>query len=160
MILTSDECVVVYSQLTEEEITTLEANPAAMRAVIDGSGTVPLTPHWLKFYKVPNAQFCGGIAMLNILPNPLQVEFHLFYLSTAPKLLARKFCELAYIYCLLHRLQPYTVIQAKPELQYMVNFLRRLGTNELPRHGKYFFMLDAGWEPKTVKDFKVYYNVK
>lgn len=76
----------------------------AMRAVIDGSGTLPPAATWLKFYD-PECVFRGAIALLNILENPLQVEFHLFYLSTAPRLEARRFGELAHIYALQLRLQ-------------------------------------------------------
>jgi hypothetical protein len=129
----------------------------AMRAVIDGSGTLPPAATWLKFYD-PECVFRGAIALLNILENPLQVEFHLFYLSTAPRLEARRFGELAHIYALQLRLQPYTVIQAKPELQYMINFMRRMGTIEIPHHGRYFYMPPADWTPKYVKTFKVYHD--
>ena len=147
--------VTAAPSLTEEEAAAILSDPAAMRAVIDGSGTLPPASQWIKFHRYD--EFCGGVALLNILPNPLQVEFHLFYLSTAPKHLARIFCELAYIHALLHRQQPYTVIRAIPELQYMHNFMLRLGCNRVPHHGRYFYFLDANWTPKYLTSFEVIY---
>ena len=148
--------VTAAPSLTEEEAEAILSDPAAMRAVIDGSGTLPPASQWIKFHHYD--EFCGGVAVLNILPNPLQVEFHLFYLSTAPKHLARIFCELAYIHSLLHRQQPYTVIRATPELQYMHNFMLRLGCKRVPNHGRYFYFLDSNWKPTQLTNFKVTYE--
>ena len=143
--------------LTVHEIAAIESNPAAMRAMVDGSTQIPAHAKYLKMYG-ELGNFCGAVAVLNVLPNPLQVEFHLFYLSTAPKHLARIFCELAYIHALLHRQQPYTVIRATPELQYMHNFMLRLGCKRVPNHGRYFYFLDANWKPTQLTDFKVTYE--
>ena len=141
--------------LTPEELALIESDPAAMRAVIDGSCKIPPTVGWIKFYH--NLNFCGGIALLNILPDKRQVEFHLFFLSSAPKHIIRHLGELAYIYAVLHRLQPYTVIRAIPELQYMHNFMLRLGCKRVPHHGRYFYFLDANWTPKYLTSFEVIY---
>jgi hypothetical protein len=142
------------TQLAPHESQQILADPAAMRAVIDGSGTLPEAAGWITFY-THAGDFCGAVALLRILPNPLQPEFHLFYLSSAPRILARPFCELAYIYCLLNRLQPYTVIRATPELQYMHNFMLRLGCMRVPNHGRYYYFHEATWKPRFVPNFHV-----
>ena len=142
--------------LTEEETAVILTDPAAMRAVIDGSGTLPPASQWIKFYRYD--EFCGGVAVLNVLPNPLQVEFHLFYLSTAPKYLARIFCELAYIYAVLHRWQPYTVVKNIPELRYMHNFMHRMGAVEIIKETHRFYIPPVGWEPKFVSSVKIAYE--
>lgn len=153
---TTSHIILVDSPLEPIEEDEILGDPNAMKAIIDGSGTIP-PAKWLKFY-TPSWVFCGGLAMLNILPSPLQVEYHLFYLSTAPKKFAREFSELAYIYALLHRLQPYTVIRATPQLQYMINYMRRLGMQEIPQHGRYFFIPPVDWQPKHIKGFEVDYS--
>lgn len=145
--------------ITDEPLNPLESkelldDPNAMRAVIDGSGVLPDASRWIKFYDV-DGTFRGAVAILNVLKNPFQVEFHLFYLSTSPRLDSRRFCELAYIYTLQHRLQPYTLMKAVPELQYMINFMRRMGMLEIPRHGRYFFIPPAYWKPKYVTCYTV-----
>ena len=142
--------------LTEEEAAAILTDPAAMRAVIDGSGTLPQASQWIKFHHYD--EFCGGVAVLNVLPNPLQVEFHLFYLSTAPKHLARIFCELAYIYAVLHRWQPYTVVKNIPELRYMHNFMHRMGAVEIVKETHRFYIPPVGWEPKFVSSVKIVYE--
>ena len=148
--------VTAAPSLTEEESAAILSDPAAMRAVIDGSGTLPPASQWIKFHRYD--EFCGGVAVLNILPNPLQVEFHLFYLSTAPKHLARIFCELAYIYAILHRWQPYTVVKNIPELRYMHNFMHRMGAVEIVKETHRFYIPPVGWEPKFVSSVKIMYE--
>ena len=159
MILTapSHRLLINDYHLTVHEIAAIESNPAAMRAMVDGSTQIPAHAKYLKMYgEIGN--FCGAVAALNVLPNPLQVEWHLFYLSTAPLRSIRIFMELAYIYAILHRWQPYTVIRATPELQYMHNFMLRLGCKRVPNHGRYFYFTDSNWKPTQLTNFKVIYE--
>lgn len=151
MILTDDDqCLVrVVNTITPSEKATILGDATAMRAVIDGSGTLPPTTCWITFYL--RGEFCGGIANVQVLPNNYQPEWHLFYLSTAPIRASRIFCELAYMCALFHRWQPYTVIRATPELQYMHNFMLRMGCHRIPHHGRYFYFVDAAWKPKKLK---------
>lgn len=150
-------CTVIAGELSHQESAQILADPNAMRAVIDGSGLLPPATTWLKFYQ-GEEEFCGAVAVCNILPNKLQVEFHLFYLSTARKIFARPFCELAYLYTLHYRLQPYTVVQAKPELQYMRNFMRKLGMQEIPLHGRYYYIPPTYWNPRTLDQVILQYT--
>ena len=151
-------CTVIAGQLSTQESEQILADPNAMKAVIDGSGTLPPATTWIKFYQGEEENFCGAMAVCNMLPNKLQVEFHLFYLSTARKIFARPFCELAYLYALQYRLQPYTVVQAKPALRYMVNFMRRIGAVELPLHGRYYYMPPVNWQPRTLDQVILQYT--
>lgn len=146
-------CSVIESPLTPSERNKILGDEHAMRAVTDGSHTLP-PARWTKFY-IDDETFCGAVAKVSILKNPLQVEFHLFFLSTAPLKSVRVFCELAYIHSVLLREMPYTVVQA--HLTYMVNFMRKMSTKEIPKHGKYFYFTDDKWKPKYATDIRVVY---
>lgn len=149
-----DCSILATPTLRDSESYAILSDASAMRAVIDGSGKLPQATAWLKFYHKED-QFCGAMSILNVLTNPLQVEYHLFYLSSSPLKLVRIFCELTQIYAQLNRLQPYTVVRAN--LTYMVNFMRRMGAKEIPHHGRYFFYPDADWQPKYLTQVSVVY---
>ena len=159
MILTapSHRLLIDDCHLTVHEIAAIESNPAAMRAMVDGSTQIPAHAKYIKMYgEIGN--FCGAIAALNVLPNPLQVEWHLFYLSTAPLRSIRIFMELAYIYAVLHRWQPYTVVRDIPELRYMHNFMHRMGAVEIIKETHRFYIPPVEWEPKFVSSVKITYE--
>lgn len=148
MILTNPPRVLTIDDhhLTIHEIATIESDDAAMRARVDGDRQLFPTAKYLRMYS--EHKFCGAVAMLNLLPNPLQVEFHLFYLSTAPKMVVRQLIELCYIYAVVNRLQPYTRVRNVPELQYMINFMRRMGAVELEHEDHLFFTPPVNWRPR------------
>lgn len=140
--------------LTVREIATIESNPAAMRAMVDGSTQIPEHAKYLKMYG-ETGNFCGALAMMNVLPNPLQVEWHLFYLSDAPLRSIRIFMELCYVYALLHRLQPYTVIRNTSELTYMHNFMRRMGAEEIVKESHRFYTPSRNWTPRSLSHITI-----
>ena len=148
MILTNPPRVLQVDDrnLTIHEIAAIESDDAAMRARVDGVHELFPTAKYLRLFS--EEEFCGAVAMLNLLPNPLQVEFHLFYLSTAPKMAVRQLMELCYIYAVINRLQPYTRVRNVPTLQYMINFMRRMGAVELEHEDHLFFTPPVNWRPR------------
>lgn len=145
------------NNLTTREIAELEGDENAMRAIVSGPKKVPEYAKFLEF-RDDDLNFYGAVAMLNVLENKMQIEFHLLLLKDTPRMWIRPFCELAYVYTLQHRLQPYTVMKNIESLRYMSNFMARLGMIKIERSTHIFYVPPLHWKPKYLAQAQIIYD--
>lgn len=155
MIVSSDDCDVYNKPLTAWQQESLLASPECMRAFMFPQERLPPSSVNIDYLVLYYRNAFAGVMMIEKYSN--QVQWH-FMLLPWVKHKARIFVELCAIYCLQMQWHVHTVVSLKPELQYMHNFIQRLGMSSSPKKintiagHMQMYWLPSNWKPKYVKD--------